>query len=110
MSQFPSKGAVLKRGEERVQLRQRPALRRFQLLNRLNSTDEFALQVDGGNWNLEASDLLEIQARFRLAILKFCNLALSTRFETQEEREIVGLNALRVNAQNRDVLADVRTI
>jgi hypothetical protein len=43
MSQLSSKGAVLKRGEERVQLRQRRALRRLQLLHRTNSTGEFAL-------------------------------------------------------------------
>ena len=42
--EFPSKGAVLERGEERVQLRQRRALRRLQLLHRANSTGEFALQ------------------------------------------------------------------
>ena len=51
---LPSKRAVLERGEERVQLRQRRALRRLQLLHRLNSTGEFALQLDGGNGNSES--------------------------------------------------------
>ena len=44
ISKLTAKGAVLERGEERVQLRQRRALRRLQRLHRRHSTGEFALQ------------------------------------------------------------------
>ncbi len=46
-SEFPAEGAVLEGGEERVQLRQRRALRRLQAFHRGHAAGEFALSGDG---------------------------------------------------------------
>jgi|GEM_PF-4160713 len=48
MLKFSPEGAVLEGGEERVQLRQRRAVCRLQLLHRRDSAGEFVLQLDGG--------------------------------------------------------------
>ena len=58
-SQLPTKGAVLEGGEERVQLRQRRALRRFQPLHRRHPPGEFALRGDGGKWERERPKVAE---------------------------------------------------
>ena len=62
-SQFSFEGAVLEGGEERVQLRQRRAVRRFQALHRRHPPGEFALQLDGGKKCFNALDVRLIETR-----------------------------------------------
>ena len=47
MSQFSSKRAVLEAGEEGIHLRQRGAVRCFQLLHGGDTAGEFALEGEG---------------------------------------------------------------
>ena len=54
---------MLEGGEERVQLRQRRALRRLQRLHRRHSPGEFALQWDGGKHDGRFGELFDVQRR-----------------------------------------------
>jgi hypothetical protein len=78
--EFPTERAVLERGEERVQLRQRRALRRLQLLHRSNSMGEFALQLDGGQWQWKLGSSVICRCAKALPFPMFC-MTCCTRLE-----------------------------
>ena len=58
-SELPAEGAVLEGGEERVQLRQRRAVCRLQLLHRRDTVGEFALQLDRGDLQLQFTNICQ---------------------------------------------------
>jgi hypothetical protein len=98
---------VLERGEERVELGERGAVGGFQFIDGGNTTDKLMLKSEWRHWNLKASNLLEIQSRFRLSILCLRNLALATRFEAQKERKEERIDTAAIWTQDRDVLTDI---
>jgi hypothetical protein len=81
-SQLPPEGAVLEGGEEGIHLGEGGAVCRRQPVDGVDAADEFALESDRRNRNLEAPYRLEIQARLCLPVLSFCDLLLAARFET----------------------------
>ena len=68
---------MLQGGEERVQLRQRRPLCRFQRLHRRHSPAEFALQRDGGKWELLCAECLVA----KMALDSLLHLALEMSLE-----------------------------
>ena len=78
---------MLERGEERVEFGERGAVGGFQFVDGGDATDELVLKSQWRHRNFKASNLLKIQARFRLSILCLRNLALATCLEAEKERQ-----------------------